>query len=173
MHQAANMGVCPVFFPREKALVRRKQKGMTMVEVMIAAVLLAFGIMSALTMLSSSYASTRHARMVSLASQIVQSKMEDLRLCNYTTLQGYASQTQPVDFSNIINTERFASNFTKGFTLTGNFTTLQASATGQLGFMSAMLTVQWGERSGSFTRSMYTRFSEKGLSDYVYVGWAP
>ncbi len=146
---------------------------MTMAEVLIASVLLAFVIMSSLTALSQAYGFTRHARMITLAGQIVQSVMEDLRLRNFNDLKNYAAQTQPVSFASTLASERFASAFTTGFTLNGTFTTLVASSSGQLGKIRVTLTVSWTEHGSPFQRSLTTYFSEKGLSDYYYVGWAP
>ena len=146
---------------------------MTMLEVLIAAVLLAFVIMSSLTALSHAYRLTNHARMVTLSSQIVQSVIEDLRLRNFTQLTAYAEQTQPVNFASTLESERFASSFSSGFTLTGNFTTLVASAPGTLGKVGVALSVSWSERGTPFTRKMFSNFGEKGLSDYYYVGWSP
>jgi Tfp pilus assembly protein PilV len=150
-----------------------KCAAMTMAEVMIAAVLLGFVIMSSLTALSQSYGFTRHARMVTLASQIAQSVMEDLRLRNFNDLKTYAAQAQPVSFASTLASERFASSFTTGFSLTGRFTTLVASSSSQLGKISVTLTVSWTEQNVPFSRSLTTYFGEKGLSDYYYVGWAP
>ena len=78
---------------------------MTMAEVLIASVLLLFVIMSTLTALSQAYGFTRHARMITLAGQIVQSVMEDLRLRNFAELKAYAAQTQPVSFSSALASE--------------------------------------------------------------------
>src|SRR3954464_9821265 len=142
-----------------------KRRGMTMAEVLIAAVLLGFVIMTSLTALAQAYAFTRHARMVTLASQIVQSVMEDLRLRNFSEVKTYAAQSQPVDFASTLASERFASTFTTGFALSGNFTTLVASSSGVLGKISVTLTVTWTERGSSYTRSLTTYFGEKGLSD--------
>jgi len=152
---------------------RRRCQGMTMAEVMIAAVILGFVIMSSLTALSQAYGFTRHARMTTLAGQIVQSVMEDLRLRNFNELKAYAAQSQPVSFSSTLESERFSSNFTQGFSLAGEFSTLVASAPPQLGKISVMLTVTWTEQGTVFHRHLATYFSEKGLSDYYYVGWAP
>lgn len=146
---------------------------MTMAEVLIAATLLAFVIMSSLTALSQAYGFTRHARMVTLAAQIVQSVMEDLRLRNYTELKAYAAQTQPVSFNSALSSEGFASNFTTGFALSAQFTTLAASTSTQLGKISVTLTVTWSEQGSAYSRTLITYFGEKGLSDYYYVGWAP
>src|SRR5688572_25345516 len=149
----------------------RSRRGMTMAEVLIAAVLLGFVIMSSLTALSQAYSFTRHARMVTLAGQIVQSVMEDLRLRNFSDLKAYAAQSQPVSFASTLASERFASAFTTGFALNGQFTTQVASSATQLGMISVTLTVTWSEHGTPFTRSLKTYFGEKGLSDYYYVGW--
>jgi Tfp pilus assembly protein PilV len=158
-----------VFGPRRT----RARRGMTIAEVMITAVVLGFVIMSSLTALSQAYGYTRHARMVTLAGQIVQSVMEDLRLRNYSAIQAYAAQSQPVDFTSSLSSERFSSSFTNGFTLNAQFTTLVASATGQLGKVSVQVTVRWAEAGSTYSRSLVTYFGERGLSDYYYVGWAP
>jgi Tfp pilus assembly protein PilV len=151
----------------------RARRGMTIAEVMITAVVLGFVIMSSLTALSQAYGYTRHARMITLAGQIVQSVMEDLRLRNYSAIQTYAAQSQPVDFTSSLTSERFSSSFTSGFTLNAQFNTLTASASGQLGKISVQVTVRWSEAGNTYTRSLITYFSEKGLSDYYYVGWSP
>lgn len=145
---------------------------MTMMEVLIAAVVLAFVIMSSLTALSQAYRFTRHARMVTLAGQIAQSVMEDLRLKNYSQIQAYAAQSQPVAFTANVSSEGFSSNFTQGFTISGQFTTIVASSAPTLGKISVKLTVVWSEGPSTFRRSLITYFGEKGLSDYYYVGWA-
>jgi Tfp pilus assembly protein PilV len=159
---------CP---PRSRRRVLRR--GMTIPEVLIAATLLAFVIMSSLKALTEAFRLTRHARMVTLAGQIVQSTMEDLRLRNYSSLKAYAAQSQPVNFTSSLASERFSSAFTQGFTLSGTFTTLIASNTGTPGKISASLTVTWSEAGSVFSRKITTYFGEQGLSDYFYVGWAP
>ena len=146
---------------------------MTMAEVLIAAVLLGFVIMSSLTALSQAYGFTRHARMITLAGQVVQSVMEDLRLRNFAELKVYAAQAQPVSFSAMLASERFTSNFTQGFTLTGNFTTLARPSGAIYDRISVSLTINWTERDDTFSRTTITYFGEKGLSDYYYVGWTP
>lgn len=146
---------------------------MTIAEVLIASVLLGFVVMASLTALSQSYSFVRHARMVTLASQILQSVMEDLRLRNYGELKAYAAQAQPIDFTPMLSSERFSSSFTTGFTLSGNFTTLVASSPGQPGKISSTLTVSWSENGSPFTRQTFAYFGELGLSDYIYVGWRP
>jgi len=157
--------------PRRRA--SPAQRGMTLMEVLIAAVLLGFVVMTSLTALSQAYGFTRHARMVTLSGQIIQSVMEDLRLRNYNELKAYAAQSQPVNFASTLASERFTSNFTTGITLTGRFTTVVASSSSQLGKLTVTLTINWTENGTTFHRSLTTYFGEKGLSDYYYVGWTP
>lgn len=148
---------------------------MTLVEVLISSVLLGLVVMTSLTALSASYAVTNHARMVTLAGQVAQSVMEDMRLKNYTDIAAYAAQNQPVTLTTNLASERFSTafstSFTSGMTVSGSFTTLVASSSGQLGKISLTVTVAWTERKVAYTRSLTTYFSEKGLSDYLYVGW--
>jgi Tfp pilus assembly protein PilV len=145
---------------------------MTMMEVLVASVLLGFVVMTSLTALSQAYGYTRHARMITLAGQIAQSVMEDLRLRNFSEIKAYAAQSQPVSFTSTLASERFSSSFTTGVALSGDFTTLVTSTSSQLGKISVTLTITWTENGTSFRRKVTTYFGEKGLSDYFYVGWA-
>ena len=158
---------------RRPGALPRSRRGMTLAEVLVAAVLLSFVVMAALTALSQAYGFTRHARMVTLAGQIMQSAVEDLRLRNFNDLKTYAAQSQPVNFTSMLSSERFSSNFTQGFALAAQFTTLTASSEAQLGKIAVTITVNWTEQNAPFSRKVTTYFGEKGLSDYFYVGWAP
>jgi Tfp pilus assembly protein PilV len=146
---------------------------MTISEVLIAAVLLGLVVMTSITALAQAYGFTRHARQVTLAGQLVQSVMEDLRLRNFSEISAYAAQTQPVSFATMLESERFSSTFTAGFTVSGQFTTLARPSGATYDRISVMLTVSWTENGATFTRKLFTYFGEKGLSDYYYVGWAP
>jgi Tfp pilus assembly protein PilV len=147
--------------------------GMTVVEVLIASVLLAFVVLGSLAAISHSLALTNHARLVTISSQVLQSAVEDLRLRNYTTIAAYAAQSQPVNLTGTISSELLSSSFTatSGMTLQANFTTLRASGAGQLGLVAVEFTVTWTEQGAAFRRSARTYFGEKGLSDYIYVGF--
>lgn len=146
---------------------------MTISEVLIAATLLGFVIVTSLTALTQAYRFTHHARMVTLAGQVLQSVMEDLRMKHSGDLLAYAGQTQPVDFASMLASERFSSDFTRGFVLMGLFTTVVASVPPQLGRITVTLTLTWTENRVTFSRVLMTYFTEQGLSDYYYVGWAP
>lgn len=150
----------------------RRDRGMTMLEVLIATVVLVFSIGSSISALSAGMGYMRHARMTTLANQITQSAMEQLRLANYSTISSYAAQTQPVNFDSIITLDNFASGFTTGMTVRVNFTTLTASAAGTLGKTLLTITTTWPENGLTYTRKTTSIFTEKGMSDYIYAGWS-
>lgn len=150
---------------------RCQRRGATIVDVIISAALLSFIILGALLALSRGMTLMNHARMITLSSQVLQSAMEDLRLKNYTVITNHAAATQPVDFTSTISSELLSSSFTRTMTLQARFTTLQSSTTTQVGLIGVEMTVSWQEGTVPFTRSSRTYFSEKGLSDYIYVGF--
>lgn len=159
--------------PHKCAVARlRSDRGMSIFEVLVASTILIFVVAAAISALSSGLGYIRHARMTTLAGQITQSAMEQLRLANYASIKAYAAQSQPVDFTGIISTENFTSGFTAGMTVRVRFTTMVESSTGVLGKAQATITTTWPEYNVFFTRRTTTVFTEKGLSDYIYSGWS-
>ena len=149
----------------------RDRRGMTILEVLIASVLLTFVVLGTIASVSRAMNLTNHARMLTLASQVLQSKVEDLRLKNYAQIAAYTAQSQPVDFTSSITADLLNSNFTSSMTMSASFATTYASSSTQVGLTSVVVTLTWAEGSSSFTRSSRTYFCEKGLSDYIYVGF--
>ncbi|MBA4136274.1 MAG: hypothetical protein C0518_03035 [Opitutus sp.] len=147
------------------------RRGITIAEVMIAATLLSFVVLGAVAAISRGLNLVNHARMITLSSQVLQSAVEDMRLKNYAQVSAYAAQTQPVNFTSTITTELLNSDFTRTMTLEARFTTVHASSTTELGLIAMEITISWTESGVPFTRSARTSFSEKGLSDYIYVGF--
>ena len=143
-----------------------------MIEVLIASTLLVFTIGSAISALSAGLGYARHARMTTLANQITQSAMEQLRLANYSTISTYAAQAQPVSFDDIIALDNFASGFTAGMSVQVHFTTLAASGPGALGKTQLTITTTWPENGVTYARKTTSIFTEKGMSDYIYAGWS-
>ncbi len=144
---------------------------MTILEVLIASVLLTFVVLGTLASVSRAMNLTNHARMLTLTSQVLQSKIEDLRLKNYAQIAAYAAQSQPVNFTSSITDDLLNSNFTSTMSLQASFTTTYASSSTQVGLSSVVVTLTWTEGSSRFSRSSCTYFCEKGLSDYIYVGF--
>ena len=144
---------------------------MTILEVLIASVLLTFVVLGTIASVSRAMNLMNHARMLTLSSQVLQSKIEDLRLKNYAQNAAYAAQSQPVDFTSSITDDLLNSNFTSTMSLQASFATTYASTSTQVGLSSVVVTLTWTEGSSTFSRSSRTSFCEKGLSDYIYVGF--
>lgn len=157
--------------PEPASLRRHRERGATIAEVVIAATLLTFVVLGALGSISRSLSLTNQARMVTLSSQVLQSAVEDLRLRNYSVIQAYAAQPQPVDLTSTITSDMLASSFTNTMSLSASFTTVHPSSTTELGLTAVDFTVTWRDGAVTFRRSARTSFSEKGLSDYIYVGF--
>lgn len=138
---------------------------------LIAATLLSFVVLGAIAAISRGMNITNHARMITLASQVLQSSVEDMRLKNYSVITSYAAATQPINLTASISTELLSSEFTRTMSLQARFTTLHPSSATELGLTAVEITLTWQEAGVPFTRSARTSFSEKGLSDYIYVGF--
>jgi len=151
---------------------KARQRGATIAEVVVASTLLVFVISASLSALSAGMGYARHARMVTMAGQITQSVMEQLRLNNYSRINTYAAQSQPVNFNGIISADNFSSGFTAGMNVRVAFTTQVASASGTLGKTMVQVTTTWPENGVTYTRKTMTIFTETGLSDYIYAGWS-
>lgn len=149
----------------------RPTRAITIAEVMIAATLLSFVVLGAIAAISRGMNLVNHARMITLSSQVLQSAVEDMRLKNYAQITAYAAQTQPIDLTSTITSELLSSEFTSTMALSARFTVAQASDATTLGLTRLEITVSWREGGLTFTRSARTSFSEKGLSDYIYVGF--
>ena len=149
----------------------RDCRGITIAEVLIAATLLSFVVLGAVAAISRGMNLTNHARMITLSSQVLQSAVEDMRLKNFSQISAYAAQSQPVNLTSSISTELLTSEFTRTMSLQATFTTLHASSTSELGLIATEVTLTWEEAGVPFTRSARTYFAEKGLSDYIYVGF--
>lgn len=154
-----------------KIPLSRRTRGMTLPEILIAMTLMMLVLAAGIKALVAGQAFTNHARMTTLASQVGQSVMEQLRMSNYAVISNYARQAQPVNFDSVIASEGFMSGFTRTMTVRVTFTELTASSSGVMGKMQATVQISWTENGVPHSRRTTTIFSEKGLSDYIYAGW--
>lgn len=141
------------------------QKAMTLVEVMIAFTVMIAVLCGSLTAMQSGYKAIDTARCSTLAAQIMQSRIEQLRLSNWTALEAEAARGAgyPVAVAGLVPAE--AADVAGRFTLTQTV----AAVTGRTGIMDISLTVTWtGAGQVSHTRSFLTRYAKNGLYDYYY-----
>jgi hypothetical protein len=87
---------------------RRRNVGFTILEVAMSAFILAFSVMTSLTVVSTGFHTVDNARNTTIASQILQSAMEDLRMLPYTTttagansISNLEASTDPVSGNNV------------------------------------------------------------------------
>lgn len=145
---------------------RRRTAGFTVLEVAMAAAVMAFAISGCIIVLQSGFKSIDNARNTTLASQIIQSEMERIRLLNWSVVNGFAASAS-VDLTDIFPAG------TATTSLLGKFTATRTSAdvTGKVGEMKTItVTVTWTGIDGqSHTRSTTTSYCKNGLYDYYYT----
>ena len=149
----------------------RGTAGFTIVEVMLAAIVMVLGITTSITALQYGLRSVDNARNMTLAGQIMQSEMEILRLQNWTQINDLTGTTT-VNAADSITT---GTSTTLDATLTAianRFTCIRAveNITGRADIKKITLTVTWSGIDGrSHTMKFQTRYAKDGLSDYFYT----
>lgn len=148
---------------------QRSVRAFTIVEVAVAAVILAFGITSSIITIQSGYRTMDDARNLTIASQVLQSELERLRLLPWSSDTGGESisalaASETVDLS---------SSFTSNAQIAARFTLVRtvAPTSGREATMRDItLTVTWtGIYGVSHSRTFTTRYCKDGLYDYYYT----
>jgi type II secretory pathway pseudopilin PulG len=134
-----------------------RHRAFTIVEVMVAATVLIFGIVAAITTLQRGFQALDMARNLTAASQLMQSEMERVRLLSWSQLQslqdsgGTAVAAEPVANAGQFNCSR-------------EITDVKAD------MKQITLTARWGGYDGQMhTARLITRYSKNGLNDYFYT----
>lgn len=134
------------------------RRAFTLVEVMVASVVLIFGIVSAIGAMQAGLKSMDRARKVSLATQILQSEMERLRLKSWTQLE--AEQAAGA-------TATFTPDNAAG-TAAARFTCTRTIASAKADMKEITLTAEWRSYDGRpQTARLVTRYARNGLNDYI------
>lgn len=140
-------------------LDKSSSAGFTLVEVMTAAVVLIMVFLSSLSAIQQCFTISAMQRDITLAGQIAQSKVEDLRLKPWSSL---SVASGPFD----VATFGLESDAVKLARFTGT-----CSVVGDTGrtdsFARVTVTVRWSDTTGSTkSRSYETLIGKSGLSDY-------
>lgn len=150
---------------------RRTTSAFTIFEVTIAAVVMIFGIATSLTTLQFGVRSVDTARNMTLASQIMQSEMEILRLQNWTQIVALDGRAT-VDPAATITTGSGTSLDSTLTAIANRFTCVRtvAAISGRANIRLITLDVSWVGIDGRTHALTYqTRYAKNGLSDYFYV----
>jgi Tfp pilus assembly protein PilV len=164
------------FAPRSSR--RRPDAGFTIAEVAMAAFVMAFGITSSIMAMQFGFKTVDVARGTTLASQILQSEMERLRMKSWTSISAMATATDtvaPVPTGSPAGVEKFdgATYFSTLSEIAGKYMitrTVSADSTRPTEMMNITVSVQWTDAMGmSHTRSFRSNYAKNGLYDYLYT----
>ncbi len=129
----------------------------TIAEVLVASTVLLLGIVTAITSLQRGLQASDTARHLSMATQLMQSEMERLRLKSWSQieeLQGAGDTTVPLD--------RSAGDAGARFACTRSITNLKED------MKEITLTAEWRGYDGRpHTARLVTRYGHNGLNDYI------
>lgn len=135
---------------------KRREGGFSLIEVAFAIVVLSLVVASSLMAMRMGFSMIEAARDNTLASQILQSEMENLRLKNWEQISELTDGTFDIEegFS-----ETVANRFVCGRTVTQS----------KSGLREIALDVEWqNSRGQTINRQYVSFFSKSGLNDYYY-----
>lgn len=142
---------------------RKKEKGFTIVEVVMATFIMAFALSTSVLTMMGGFRAIDVARNMTLASQALQSEMERIRLMDWSTIHGLTGR-QTVDLSPVFTSNAaVAAKFALVRTVSG-----VTAKTGEMKLI--VLQITWTNSSGhSLSRSFTTYYTKDGLYDYYYT----
>ncbi len=136
---------------------RRSRSGVTLIEVLIAIVVIGVVVGSTITALRSGFSMIQLARDNTMASQIMQSEMENLRLMNWVQL-GQLPEEGEFEVDTLLDAN-----------IAARYERVRRVTEVREGMREVELVVEWQTVSGSrHTRTYRTLFSQEGLNDYYY-----
>lgn len=149
---------------------RRRNAGFTIMEVAMATFVMAFGIATSIIALQTGFRSLDVARDATLASQIMQSEIERLRLWPWANATAAVDSITELPASETVS---LASMFASNPTLAAKFTVTRIVASDPdrpSDVRIITITVAWHGYDGrAQTRSFTTMYSKNGLYDYYYT----
>lgn len=145
---------------------RRRSSGFTIIEVAMAAAVMALTIAGSIIVLQQGFKSLDNARNTTLASQVIQSEMERIRLLSWGDVSGLAA-SERITLSTIFPAGTITTAMSDRFTAMRT----TADVTGKVGEMKAItITVTWtGLDNIVHTRSTTGYYCKNGLYDYYYT----
>lgn len=143
------------------------QNGFTVVEVMIATLVMALGISASIITIQRGFTVLDTARSTTLASQIIQSEMERIRLLSWSTVNALPPKSE-------VNLETlFPSGDATTMQIAKRFTAIRTSTdvAGKVGEIKEIgITITWTGIDGvTHTRTSLTQYCKDGLYDYYYT----
>ena len=139
---------------------RGPRAAFTIVEVMIAAGVMALVLASAVTTMQSAFMALDAARNITSAGQIMQSELEKMRLKDWSVVNAWAAGPTTVTID---------SSFTSNPAIGTRFALTRTVAEVHTDMKSITLTIAWKSYDGRpYSRSYQTYYGRNGLYDYFY-----
>jgi Tfp pilus assembly protein PilV len=136
--------------------------GFTILEVALAAFVLALAIATSVTAMQQAYFALDRARKITLAGQVMQSEFEKMRLNDWATVSSYPALQDITD--TIDPTFRSESS-----AITNSFTVSRAVTEVHAGMKQVTLTTNWRTLDGRTSSKSYsTYYGKDGLYDFFY-----
>lgn len=126
----------------------------------MAAMIMALVLSTAVTVLQRAFISLQNARDLNIASQMLQSEMEKMRLADWTTVSSFTTSATTVTLDPAFTTNPFVGN---------RFALSRTVADPRTDTRIITLQVVWlGADNRPLTRHLAMRYSRNGLYDYFY-----
>jgi Tfp pilus assembly protein PilV len=138
---------------------RAGRRGFTVLEVMVAAAVMLFGITTAILTLQRGFQALDAARNLTYASQVMQTELERLRLRSWDQLQSLQDSGAAA-----VTVEAVSGLGGEGFTCTRTIRDIRTD------MKEITLAATWGGHDGRpQTARLVTRYGRNGLYDYFYT----
>lgn len=142
--------------------VRSSQSGYTLLEVVLASFVMVFGLSSSIIAMQGGFRQVELARGTTVASQILQSEIERLRMLNWTAIAALPA-TESIDLT---------TTFSANAALAARYLvtrTAVADTVRPTDVKNIKVSVTWKSFDGVFhTRSLTSIYAKNGLYDYYY-----
>jgi prepilin-type N-terminal cleavage/methylation domain-containing protein len=151
---------------RNPAGIRRqkRRRGFTILEVMMAAAIMAFAITTSITTMQRAFLSLDTARNITIAGQIMQSEFEKMRLRDWSVIGSYSTTQTELTIDSAFTSNAFINT---RFKLYRDVTEINMG-TG-IGMRQITLTCRWRNYDGrEISRSYTSYYGQNGLYDYFY-----
>lgn len=141
--------------PRRRALA-----GFTILEVALAAAIMAMGISTSITVLQRAFAMLDTARNLTTAGQILVSQMEQVRMYDWTVVSAYPTAETTLEVDRV-----FSSSSSVG----SRYTLKRTVSTVAPDILEITYTISWANYdTRTLSRSMSTYYARYGIHDYFY-----
>lgn len=172
-----------MFSQKKQSPGRRSSEGFTLIEVVLAALILLVGLVGVIQVISSGVQMLDVSRKQAVAMRIIHSEIEKLRLYNWTKITSLPAS--PLSETAVVDTSRDPQSKTLFYDSTSTLTTTDKlrivevgtpvdasftcvrtieNVTGESTLRKITITVAWQTSNGrSYSRSSFTYFGQNGL----------